>query len=111
MKLRTLELRKAQYFEGMPQVCLLSAVSEGRRSYHQRDRWPTAVPLSSLKRGEKEADRKLREKAAEQSYCTGRRRAMNCLRRLTGRCLRECQQLVEGAPVSSVPFCGESTNC
>ncbi len=56
--------------------------------------------------GEEETGLKLGEKAAEQSYCTGRHRRIYRPRLAQGQCLREHQQLVEGAPVSSMPSCG-----
>ncbi len=54
--------------------------------------------------GRRRARSETRGKAAEQSYCTGRHSSLYRPRLAQGQCLRERQQLVEGAPVSSMPL-------
>ncbi len=66
------------------------------------------LPWDALRaeEGRRRARSKTRRKAAEQSYCTGRHSSLYRPRLAQGLCLRERQQLVGWAPVSSMPFCG-----
>jgi hypothetical protein len=64
-----------------------------------------ATMILGARRGERGRS-KFGKTAAYQSHCTGRQRRLYRPRLAQELCLRERQQLVEWAPVSSMPICG-----